>query len=66
MRESDIRRRTLKDGCYQIWCRKGLWKVISPERHLAEREAEHYWAQYSADGEYAEPAAAIPLPEASP
>jgi hypothetical protein len=64
MRESDIRRRTLKDGSYQIWCRKGLWKVWAPNRLMAEREARHYWFQYDADGEYTEPAAAIPLPEA--
>jgi hypothetical protein len=52
MDEKDIRRRTLKDGSYQIWCRKGLWKVVSPNRALAEIQARHYWRQYKQDGEY--------------
>jgi hypothetical protein len=50
--ENDIRRRTLKDGSYQIWCRRGLWKVIAPTREQAYREAHYYWLQYKQDGEY--------------
>lgn len=46
MDEKDIRRRTLKDGSYQIWCRFGFWKVVAPTREQAEREAFNYWRQY--------------------
>ena len=52
MNEKDIRRRTLKDGRYQIWCRKGLWKVVAPTQGQAFQEAQRYWRQYKQDGEY--------------
>jgi hypothetical protein len=48
----DIRRRTLKDGSYQIWCKLGLWKVVAPTREQAEREAYHYWLHYKEDDMY--------------
>lgn len=52
MNERDIRRRTLRDGSYQITCRKHLWQVLAPTMEQAVREARHYWIQYHADGEY--------------
>ena len=45
--------RKCRDGSYTIKCKKGLWRVDAPSKRKAEAEANHYFAQYFADGEYA-------------
>ena len=42
------------DDYHKISCKLGLWSVIAPSRAMAEIEAQHYFRQYKADGEYSE------------
>lgn len=39
-------------GGYRITCKKGLWSVDAPTFKEAIKEAQHYFLQYYADGEY--------------
>ena len=49
--ENTIRKRTTC-GNYKIACRMGFWSVESYSEPKALREANHYFSQYWADGEY--------------
>lgn len=41
------------DRC-EIKCKLGLWSVVGPYGLALINEAEHYFRQYKADGEYDE------------
>jgi hypothetical protein len=48
-----VETKLMRDGRVEVHCKLGLWSVSANNRAVAEHEAQHYWRQYYADGEYA-------------
>jgi len=50
--QKNTERKLMKNGRFEIHCKKGLWGVDAPDSDTADVEALHYFRQYYEDGEY--------------